>query len=38
MWTAVAGLLLCASLWLAWTRLCYRSERAHEPAPARVVV
>jgi len=36
--SASAGLLLCASLWLVWTRLCYRPDREREPAPARVVV
>ncbi len=24
LWKAAAGLLVCASLWLVWTRLCYR--------------
>jgi uncharacterized membrane protein len=29
LWSAWAGLILCASLWVLWTRLCYRpfSER-----------
>jgi uncharacterized membrane protein len=38
LWSASAGLLLCASLWLVWTRLCYRPDREREPVPARVVV
>jgi uncharacterized membrane protein len=29
LWNAVADLLLCASLWLLWTRLCYRPFRGH---------
>ncbi|MBI3848113.1 MAG: DUF1211 domain-containing protein [Planctomycetes bacterium] len=30
LWNAVVGLLVCASLWVLWTRLCYdvRRERA----------
>jgi uncharacterized membrane protein len=35
LWSASAGLLLCASLWLVWTRLCYRSARPGEEADAR---
>jgi uncharacterized membrane protein len=31
LWNAVAGLLVCVSLWLLWTRLCYRPFRATEP-------
>ncbi len=29
LWNAIAGLLLCASLWLLWTRLCYRPFREY---------
>jgi hypothetical protein len=25
-WNAAAGLLLCASLWVIWSRLCYRAR------------
>ncbi len=25
LWNGIAGLVLCASLWVLWTRLCYRS-------------
>jgi len=28
LWNAVAGLALCASLWLVWIRLCYGSKQA----------
>ncbi len=35
LWNASAGLLLCASLWVVWTRLCYRSRREEEGAGAR---
>src|SRR5262245_61055932 len=39
LWNAWAGLLLCASLWILWTRLCYQpyAERravAHGPEAA----
>ncbi len=33
-WNAVAGLLLCASLWVLWTRLCYRPRREAGPTPS----
>jgi uncharacterized membrane protein len=26
-WSAAGGLVICASLWLVWTRLCYRADR-----------
>jgi uncharacterized membrane protein len=26
LWNAVIGLLVCASLWVLWTRLCYRAR------------
>lgn len=32
LWNATAGLVVCASLWLLWTRLCYRPFRELEPA------
>jgi uncharacterized membrane protein len=28
LWHAIAGLALCTSLWLVWTRLCYGSKQA----------
>lgn len=37
LWNAVAGLLVCASLWVLWTRLCYHARResmeSASPAP-----
>ena len=27
LWNAAAGLAICTSLWLVWTRLCYRESR-----------
>ena len=32
LWNAVAGLLVCASLWVVWSRLCYRALRDPERA------
>ena len=32
LWNAVAGLLVCASLWMLWSRLCYRAQRDPERA------
>lgn len=32
---AIAGLFVCASLWVVWTRLCYRPFRESEPAASR---
>ena len=32
--SATAGLLVCASLWLLWSRLCYRPQRPHQPGAA----
>jgi uncharacterized membrane protein len=32
---AVAGLLVCASLWVLWTRLCYRPFKERQPAETR---
>jgi uncharacterized membrane protein len=31
-WNAVVGLLVCASLWLLWARLCYQPFREQGPA------
>jgi uncharacterized membrane protein len=30
-WHAAAGLIVCASLWLLWARLCYQPFRSGEP-------
>lgn len=35
LWNAVAGLLVCVSLWVMWTRLCYRPFRERDPKAAR---
>ncbi len=34
-WSAMAGLVLCASLWVLWTRLCYASRDAEGSGAAR---
>ena len=32
--SATAGLLLCASLWVLWSRLCYRADRPYQSQAA----
>jgi len=32
LWSATLGLLLCASLWILWTRLCYHARDENAPA------
>ena len=36
LWNAVIGLVVCASLWVLWSRLCYRPLREPEPSATQI--